>query len=146
MPDTPDIPADYEELPYPQEYDYLWTEERDWKYEEHSAGFLSPGWLFGHQDDAEARQGVVSALPFVLRAILVGVAFSALIFIAPLINPPKLENDPLCGIPTGGQVFKNIESKILTTSLNFTRKNVGGIVIFYRTHSLEAKPSSTPIA
>ena len=97
---------DYDELPYPQEYDYLWTEERYSKYEENSAGVLSPGWLFGRQDEAESRQGVASVSPL-LVAFVVGVAYSVLLLVAPLINPPerpKFENDPLCGIPTGGQV------------------------------------------
>ena len=97
---------DYDELPYPQEYDYLWTEERYSKYEENSSGVLSPGWLFGRQDEAESRQGVASVSPL-LVAFVVGVAYSVLLLVAPLINPPdrpKLENDPLCGIPTEGQV------------------------------------------
>ena len=54
------FPADYEELPYPQEYDYLWTEERYTKYQEKSAGVLSPSWWFGRKDEAESRQGVLS--------------------------------------------------------------------------------------
>ena len=76
------------------------------KYQEKSAGVLSPSWWFGRKDEAESRQGVASVSPL-LVAFVVGVAYSVLLLVAPLINPPerpKLENDPLCGIPTGGQV------------------------------------------
>ena len=100
---------DYEELPYPQEYDYLWTEERYSKFEGNGAGVLSPSWWFGHpEDEAEDRQGLVTSVSPLLAAFVVGVAYSALLLLAPLVNPPekpKLENDPLCGFPTGGQVL-----------------------------------------
>ena len=102
------FPDDYEELPYPQEYDYLWTEERYSKLDAKGAGVLNPSWWFGQEKKATDRQGVVSLNPL-LVAVVVGVTFSALLLVAPLINPPprpKLENDPMCGIPTGGQVFE----------------------------------------
>ena len=105
---------DYEELPYPQEYDYLWTEERYSKFEGNGAGVLSPSWWFGQQDKAEDRQGLASVSPL-LAAFVVGVAYSALLLLAPLVNPPqrpKLENDPLCGFPTGGQVPSLLENNI----------------------------------
>ena len=114
------FPADYEELPYPQEYDYLWTEERYTKYQEKSAGVLSPSWWFGRKDEAESRQGVASVSPL-LAALVVGVAYSVLLVAGPLLNPPerpKLENDPLCGIPTGGQVLKHFGSEFVTTTFS----------------------------
>ena len=88
---------DYEELPYPQEYDYLWTEERYAKFEESGARVLSL-W-------PEDRQGVTRLNPL-LVAIVVGLTYSALLLLAPLVSPqerPKLQNDPMCGIPTGEQ-------------------------------------------
>ena len=100
------FPDDYEELPYPQEYDYLWTEERYSKFDENGVGVLSPSWWFRQEEKAADRQGVTSVNPL-LVAIVVGVTFSAFLLLAPLISPvarPKLQNDPMCGIPTGGQV------------------------------------------
>ena len=100
------FPDDYEELPYPQEYDYLWTEERYSKFDENGVGVLSPSWWFRQEEEAADRQGVTSVNPL-LVAIVVGVTFSAFLLLAPLISPvarPKLQNDPMCGIPTGGQV------------------------------------------
>ena len=58
------------------------------------------------EEEAADRQGVTSVNPL-LVAFVVGVTFSALLLLAPLISPlprPKLQNDPMCGIPTGGQV------------------------------------------
>ena len=89
---------DYEELSYPQEYDYLWTEERYAKFEESGARVLSL-W-------PEDRQGVTRLNPL-LVAIVVGLTYSALLLLAPLVRPleerPKLPDDPMCGIPTGEQ-------------------------------------------
>ena len=88
---------DYEELPYPQEYDYLWTKERYAKFEESGARVLSL-W-------PEDRQGVTRLNPL-LVAIVVGLTYSALLLLAPLVSlleRPKLQNDPMCRIPTGGQ-------------------------------------------
>ena len=89
---------DYEELPYPQEYDYLWTKERYAKFEESGARVLSL-W-------PEDRQGVTRLNPL-LVAIVVGLTYSALLLLAPLVRPleerPKLPDDPMCGIPTGEQ-------------------------------------------
>ena len=101
----------YEELPYQQEYNYLWTEERYSKFEGNGAGVLSPSWLFGKKEGAEERQGLTSVSPL-LASIAVGVAYSALFLLVPLVNPPqtpKLENDPLCGFPSGGQVLSLLE-------------------------------------
>ena len=100
------FPDDYEELPFPQEYDYLWTEERYSKFDGDGAGVLSPSWWF-RQEEAEDRQGLTSVNPL-LVAVIAGVTFSVFLLLAPLINPlprPKLQNDPMCGLPTGGQVF-----------------------------------------
>ena len=99
---------DYEELPYPQEYDYLWTEERYSKFDGNGVGVLSPSWWFRQEEESVDRQGVTSVNPLVV-AFVVGVTFSALLLLAPLLSPlarPKLQNDPMCGIPTGGQVLE----------------------------------------
>ena len=85
------------ELPYPQEYDYLWTEERD---------ALNLEWNpFKWFRRAEDRQGVVG-LSTLATAFAVGVAYTGIILANSLLNPPerpKLENDAMCGITTGGQ-------------------------------------------
>ena len=102
------FPGDYEELPYPQEYDYLWTEERYSKFDGNGAGVLSPSWWFRQEEDTVDRQGVTSVNPLVV-AFVVGVTYSALLLLAPLLSPlarPKLQTDPMCGIPTGGQVLE----------------------------------------
>ena len=115
---------DYEELPYPQEYDYLWTEERYSKFDGNGAGVLSPSWWF-RQEEAEDRQGLVSVNPL-LVAVVVGVTFSAFLLLAPLLNPlprPKLQNDPMCGITTGGQVF------FLDISISLTLSPSGGVLV-----------------
>ena len=97
------FPDDYEELPYPQEYDYLWTEERYSKFDENGVGVLSPSWWFRQEEDSVDRQGVTSVNPLVV-AFVVGVTFSALLLNVPLISLPKLQNNLMCGIPTGEQV------------------------------------------
>ena len=127
---------DYEEFPYPQEYDYLWTEKRNSKYEENRA--VRSSWWF-RQDEAAERRGVNDLDPF-LAAFVVGVAYTAFLLLSPLINPPerlKLQNDPMCGIPTGGQVSKHFEGNLGTMSLIlFTfRRSAGGTVRFYQTLS-----------
>ena len=45
---------DYEEFPYPQEYDYLWTEKRNSKYEENRA--VRSSWWF-RQDELQKGGG-----------------------------------------------------------------------------------------
>ena len=118
---------DYEELPYPQEYDYLWTEERYSKFEENGAGVLSPSWWFGQEEGAEERQGLVTSVSPLLAAFVVGVAYSALLLLAPLINPPekpRLENDPLCGFPTGGQVLS-----LLKINIKLSLFSSGGVLV-----------------
>merc|ERR1712037_333946 len=88
------------ELPYPQEYDYLWTDERNER--EEGNGILDPSlWFQGAAD----RQGVAGTNPFAV-ALVVGIAYSGLLLANTLLNPPpkpKLENDDMCGITTGGQ-------------------------------------------
>merc|ERR1712223_467022 len=85
------------ELPYPQEYDYLWTEERD---------ALNLEWNpFKWFRRAEDRQGG-AGLGTLGTVFAVGVAYTGLILANSLLNPPekpKLENDAMCGITTGGQ-------------------------------------------
>ena len=93
---------DYEELPHPQKYDYLWTKKRYAKFEESGERVLSPSWW------PEDRQAETRLNPL-LVAIVVGVTYSTLLLLAPLVSPqarPKLQNDPMCGIPTGAQVLE----------------------------------------
>ena len=96
------------ELPYPQEYDYLWTEERD---------ALNLEWNpFKWFRRAEDRQGG-AGLGTLATAFAVGVAYTGLILANSLLNPPekpKLENDAMCGITTGGQA----------SCLSFTKSNI----------------------
>ena len=138
------FPDDYEELPYPQEYDYLWTEERYSKFDENGVGVLSPSWWFRQEEEATDRQGVTSVNPL-LVAFVVGVTFSALLLLAPLISPvvrPKLQNDPMCGIPTGGQVLKIVGYRHIMNVV-FFRRSAGGTVKSYQALWWGAKPSST---
>ena len=83
------------ELPYPQEYDYLWTEERD---------ALNLKWdPFSWFRGAENRQAGVG-LGTLATALVVGIAYTGVIFANSLLaERPKLENDAMCGITTGGQ-------------------------------------------
>ena len=83
------------ELPYPQEYDYLWTEERD---------ALNLKWdPFSWFRGAENRQAGVG-LGTLATALVVGIAYTGVIFANSLLaEKPKLENDAMCGITTGGQ-------------------------------------------
>ena len=83
------------ELPYPQEYDYLWTEERD---------ALNLKWdPFSWFRGAENRQAGVG-LGTLATAMVVGIAYTGIIFANSLLaERPKLENDAMCGITTGGQ-------------------------------------------
>ena len=100
---------DYEELSHPQEYDYPWTKERHSEYEENGAGVVKPSWWF-RQDEVEERQEVKGLDPL-LAAFVVGITYTAVLLLSPLVNPPerlKLQNDPMCGIPTGGQVSKHL--------------------------------------
>merc|ERR1712223_1500314 len=83
------------ELPYPQEYDYLWTEERD---------ALNLKWdPFSWFRGAENRQAG-AGLGTLATALVVGIAYTGVIFANSLLaERPKLENDAMCGITTGGQ-------------------------------------------
>ena len=87
-------------LPYPQEYDYLWTDERN-SFQDGN-GIWDPSlWFEGTAD----RQGVAETNPLT-SALVVGIAYSGLLLANALLNPPpkpKLENDDMCGITTGGQ-------------------------------------------
>ena len=135
---------DYKDLSYTQEYDYLWTEERYSKFDENGVGVLSPSWWFRQEEEAADRQGVTSVNPL-LVAFVVGVTFSALLLLAPLISPlprPKLQNDPMCGIPTGGQVLKIVGYRH-NMNFIFFRRSAGGIVKSDHTLCWRAKPSST---
>ena len=82
-----------EELPYPQEYDYLWTDERNSLQE--GNGIWDPSqWFQGGAD----RQGVAEVNPLAV-AVMVGIAYSGLLLANSLLNPlpkPKLENDDMC--------------------------------------------------
>ena len=124
------FPDDQVELPYPQEYDYLWTEERYSKFDGNGVGVLSPSWWFRQEEESVDRQGVTSVNPLVV-AFVVGVTFSALLLLAPLLSPlarPKLQNDPMCGIPTGGQVSKHLGTHlgiICLSSYSFS----GGVLV-----------------
>ena len=100
------------ELPYPQEYDYLWTDERNER--EEGNGILDPRlWLQGAAD----RQGVAGTNPLAV-AFVVGIAYSGLLLANSLLNPPpkpgKLENDDMCGITTGGQAECWWDCKIIS--------------------------------
>ena len=97
------------ELPYPQEYDYLWTDERnalDLRVEED--GIWNPSvWFQGASD----RQGVAGYSPLVIGFIS-GFLYTVFMLVGFWVNPgarslnetPRLENDEKCGITTGGQV------------------------------------------
>ena len=89
-----------EEQPFPQEYDYLWTEERNSLQEEN--GIWDPSlWFQGASD----RQGVAATNPLAV-ALVVGICYSGLLLANSLLNPPekpKLQNDDRCGITGGGQ-------------------------------------------
>ena len=97
------------ELPYPQEYDYLWTDERnalDLQVEED--GIWNPSvWFQGASD----RQGVAGYSPLVIGFIS-GFLYTVFMLVGFWVNPgarslnetPRLENDEKCGITTGGQV------------------------------------------
>ena len=96
------------ELPYPQEYDYLWTDERNSR--EEGNGILDPRlWFQGVAD----RQGIGNSISLAVAeinifavAIVLGFAFTGLLLANSLLNPPlkpKLENHDMCGITTGGQ-------------------------------------------
>ena len=97
------------ELPYPQEYDYLWTDERnalDLRAEED--GIWNPSvWFQGASD----RQGVAGYSPLVIGFIS-GFLYTVFMLVGFWVNPgarslnetPRLENDDNCGITTGGQV------------------------------------------
>ena len=90
------------ELPYPQEYDYLWTEERD---------ALNLKWdPFSWFRGAENRQAGVG-LGTLATALVVGIAYTGIIIANSLLaERPKLENDAMCGITTGGQVWRTEET------------------------------------
>ena len=88
--------------PYSQEYDYLWTEETNSVKE--GNGILEPShWIH----DAVDRQGGVEGTNPLAVGLLVGIAYSGLLLVGSMLNlpkSPKLENDEMCGITTGGQV------------------------------------------
>ena len=91
------------ELPYPQEYDYLWTDERNSR--EEGNGILDPSlWFQGVAD----RQGIAAVIETNIFAValVAGFVFTGLLLANSLLNPPprpKLENYDMCGITTGGQ-------------------------------------------
>ena len=96
-PESEDIP---EELPYPQEYDYLWTEERNSRYE--ANGILDLMQWFSNDRD---RQGIIGTTGTLTAALVAGLVFSGLLLLVVLIPVPRLESDYKCGITTGGQVI-----------------------------------------
>ena len=98
------------ELPYPQEYDYLWTDERnalDLHVGEENEIWNPNFWLQGASD----RQGVAGYSPLVI-GFLSGFLYTVFMLVGYWVNPgarslnetPRLENDDKCGITTGGQV------------------------------------------
>ena len=97
------------ELPYPQEYDYLWTDERNALYlQVEEDGIWNPSvWFQGASD----RQGVAGYSPLVIGFIS-GFLYTVFMLVGFWVNPgarslnetPRLENDEKCGITTGGQV------------------------------------------
>ena len=108
------------ELPYPQEYDYLWTEERDALNLE-----WNPFKWFRRAEDRQGGAGIGLATAFAVGVVAtafavytaVGVASTGIILANSLLNPPekpKLENDAMCGITTGGQA----------SCVSFTRSNI----------------------
>ena len=94
------LSGDIEKLPH------FWPPERYSEYEEKKVAHPSPSWWF-RQDAAKERQGVTTTSQSpLLVAFVVGTVYSVLLLLGPLINPPerpKLQNDPMCGIPTGEQ-------------------------------------------
>ena len=126
-----------------EEYDYLWTAERYSKFEENGVGELNPSWWL-RQEEAEDRQGVTSVNPL-LVAFVVGLTYSVLLLLAPLIRTEarqKLQNDPMCGIPTGGQVLELVGYQH-NMNFAFFRRSAGGTVKSYPTLCLGVKLSST---
>ena len=105
------------ELPYPQEYDYLWTEERD---------ALNLEWNpFKWFRRAEDRQGVVG-LSTLATAFAVGVAYTGFLLANSLLaERPKLQNDAMCGITTGGQA-SCVSFTRSNISSSFSRRSAGG--------------------
>ena len=102
-----------EEVPYPQEFAYPLTEERDYMFGGDEVG--EPDfWSKNVLDVAEDRQAVARPQPFDIRqaighpisqtlgqAIFFGVI--SVIILHAIIKPP-LQSHPRCGITTGGQV------------------------------------------
>ena len=96
-------------VPYPQEFDTLSTEERNYLYGEDE--ILEPDfWAATAQSGAEDRlelnvdrQTVAQSRPLDLR-LVVGVAlvFGAVLILA--LPQQRLQNHPRCGITTGGKV------------------------------------------
>ena len=110
-PGSEDIP---EELPYPQEYDYLWTEERNSRYKANGIWDLMQ-WF---NDNDRDRQGIIGTIGTLTASLVAGLVFSGLLLLVVLIPVPKLESDYKCGITTGGQVFFFIGT--LITHIPFT--------------------------
>ena len=98
------------ELPYPQEYDYFGTDERnalDLHVGKENEIWNPNFWLQGASD----RQGVAGYSPLVI-GLLSGFLYTVFMLVGYWVNPgvrslnetPRLENDEKCGITTGGQV------------------------------------------
>ena len=110
---SPDVLGDEDtigQLPYPQEFDYLWTDERnalDLHVGEENEIWNPNFWLQGASD----RQGVAGYSPLVI-GLLSGFLYTVFMLVGYWVNPgsrslnetPRLENDEKCGITTGGQV------------------------------------------
>ena len=105
------------ELPYPQEYDYLWTEERD---------ALNLKWdPFSWFRGAENRQAGVG-LGTLATVLGVAIAFTG-IYVANFLLAPKLESDAMCGITTGGQASSSSSTLFKIKYLKFFfRTSAGG--------------------
>ena len=93
------------DLPYPQEYDYLWTDERNAL--EEGNGIWDPSLWFQRASD---RQGVARYNPLVV-GFVAGFLYTTLLLVDALLNPieslneiPRLQEDEMCGITTGGKV------------------------------------------
>ena len=131
------------ELPYPQEYDYFGTDERnalDLHVGEENGIWNPKFWLQGASD----RQGVAGYSPLVI-GLLSGFLYTVFMLVGYWVNPgvrslnetPRLENDEKCGITTGGQVRYLHRSQLI--HFESFRRNAGGTVRSYQTHWWQAK-------
>ena len=101
-------------VPYPQGFDTLSTEERNYLYGEDK--ILEPDfWAATAQNGAEDRlqlnvdrQTVAQSRPLDLRLLAVGVVlvFGAVLLLA--LPQQRLQNHPRCGITAGGKVGTRI--------------------------------------